>query len=107
MSKEGNIIWQCEGHLNEKYIYISKSCFPYLMKNGQVVFSLFSGNKFIGEFTGKYIQEKECMIIPIPTVNKSQCFGKTCILRPYNDDGVKIFLPKPEVILVNGRVSVK
>lgn len=105
ISKPGNIAWQCEGHSNEKYIYISKICFPYMMKNEQILFSLFSDNKFIGEFTGTYIPEQQYLLIPISSVHKSQCSGKKCILKPYNDDGVKILLPKPEAIFINGRVS--
>lgn len=105
ISKQGNIAWQCEGHSNEKYIYISKVCFPYMMKNEQILFSMFSDNKFIGEFTGTYIPEQQYLLIPISSVHKSQCKGKQCILKPYNDDGVKILLPKPEAIFINGRVS--
>lgn len=105
ISKIGNIAWQCEGHTNEKYIYISKICFPYMMKDGQIIFSLFSDNKYIGEFTGTYIPEQHYILIPISSVHKSQCAGKKCILKPYNDDGVKILLPKPEAIFINGRVS--
>lgn len=94
------IMWQCQGHRNEKMVYISPECFPNIDKNVFYPFEIRIYKETYGPFKGVYALD-QCVIFGIPNIG-SENADKEAYLRPLWDKDVSILLPKPQMILVNG-----
>lgn len=93
--------WQCEGHTDERKIFLSKEFFPFINPNVLYEFTLLIGGRSLGIVTGNFIADANAIVIPISGINKKDCRGKECVLRPSVDIGHNIILPPPTVLSVN------
>ncbi|MFZ3015429.1 MAG: hypothetical protein WA101_00280 [Minisyncoccia bacterium] len=101
------IKWQYEGHPHEKNIYINESYLPYISVRPYYAFNLFVNGKMLGEYCGNYIPEMKSIVVNIRNIDKFQCRGKDCFLKPVFDVRRKITLPEPIVLLVNSKPEKK
>lgn len=98
---KNEIIWQCEGHIHEKNIYINGKYFPYKNVQSLYLFSLHVDGKNLGEYSGKYVPKLNSIVIGIGSIKKSQCQHDNILIKPSFAIGKKIILPSPTVISVN------
>jgi hypothetical protein len=97
-------VWQNEGHPKEKEIFLSKEFFPFGFNNMVYDFTFLINDESFGNFYGKFITREGAdavIVIRIGSINKKDCIGKECVLRPTVDISRKIVLPPPCVLSVN------
>ncbi len=93
------IVWQCEGHSDERKIHLDSRYFPYVTDTPYPFIMLIGGKSF-GEYTGLYAPDKGALVVNISNLSKKQCEKKCCCLKP-SFGGKKIFLPTSTVQSVN------
>ncbi len=97
-----NTKWQCEGHKEERLIFINKECFPNAHVQALYRFDLLISNKVTGTFSGRYIPEENKIVVALwNTVHKKNCLQRECVIQLTEDKRVKIKLPSPEVFSSN------
>lgn len=95
------ILWQNEGHTNEKKILLPAVWFPYATKDALYTFDLIIHKSRKGTYEGKLDLLTGKIVIPITNVNKEDCLNKKCVLRFSWDKGMNITLPAPQIMTVN------
>ena len=95
------IIWQCEGNIKEKNIYINADCFPYKKVPVVYPFIFLINGKITGNFLGIFKPELKSIVVNTPGLNKKKCLCKNCVIKPAFDITVQIPLPRPTVTSLN------
>lgn len=92
-----NIKWQCEGHGDERVIFLPTSYLPNLFSDVIYEFELRIGRVPFGKFNGKFDKENECVLIYLgKDIQKSDMRGDKVAILSFL--GMKIALPKPTII---------
>lgn len=104
----GEIRWQCEGHSNERMICIPSGYFPNADFETKIPFRVKVHKTIHGPYYGKLNVTKDTIVIDLDKeIHRADCEQKECSLVLDFGTKQKIVLPKPTVLVREGKkVSV-
>jgi hypothetical protein len=98
------INWQCEGHTEERNIFIPIDYFPNATKHAVYRFKLKVHKTEYGTFIGKYIPERNYIFVHLgKIIHRSDCTGKQAkLLLEYGKEN-QILLSEPKLMVRDGK----
>jgi hypothetical protein len=94
--------WQCEGHAEEKKIFIPQDCFPNIDHDAVYSFVLLIDGKIKATIDGTYDAMLGAVVLPISQIKKDLCVGHRCEIKNIFGKSNIITLPHPKVFVRNG-----
>jgi hypothetical protein len=98
---KATIVWQNEGHVHEKKIFINGDCLSCKVDSLKYAFDFLINGVSKGTFYGVYNESSNQIVVDIAEISKKECKNKNCIIRLSFDKSVSIRLPLPQVLAVN------